>query len=97
MPNDASLGMFTCRLHDAHGQSGGTGCEDRIRWSRIVHIGERFYLSPSARGRSLESDRHRQAPAFFMSGFNLRLSRDAFGRVPDHGQVFPGGDVFAEV
>lgn len=53
MPNDTSLGMFTCRLHDAHGQSGGTGYEDRIRWGHNVHIGEQLYFEVLALGAVL--------------------------------------------
>ena len=90
MPNDTALGMLARGLHHAHGQSGGTRCDDRIRGGRIVHVGEQLYLEVLAFGTVLLNKVGVRERLLHIGG-ELQMLARCVRREPDRGKVFPGG------
>src|SRR5215469_10226489 len=88
MADDAAFGVCTGRLHDAHRQPGGTRRNDRVGWSRRIHISEELNLEVFAFG-SVLLDKVSIRERLLRVRRELQMIARRVGREANHCKVLP--------
>ena len=97
MTDDATFGMLTEGLHRTHSQSGGTRCDNCVRASRCIYVGEELDLEILPFGSVLLHQIGIRDSLLQIRRELQVIARRLLGK-SDDGEVFPCGvDVAAQV